>query len=60
MTCMYKVMEFIDFHPNERCTEKECDEDAIQYILDQSGKQFDPDVVRAFMNMIGEISTTQS
>jgi len=36
------------------------DEDAIQYILDQSGKQFDPDVVRAFMNMIGEISTTQS
>lgn len=28
------------------------DEDALQYILEQSGKQFDPDVVRVFIDLI--------
>ena len=34
------------------------DEDAMQYILEQSGKQFDPDVVRVFLAMISESLTT--
>ncbi|MFN8383310.1 MAG: HD domain-containing phosphohydrolase [Anaerolineales bacterium] len=36
------------------------DEEAIQYILEQSGKQFDPDVVRVFLSMINERAMPQS